>query len=109
MYLIAKYLNSAGINCILDGTFNQQRSRDEVMKKLNLKKKDLFIIECTCPEDIIMSRLMDRKNDFSDANPSIYFKMKQIYEKVVENHLTIDTSKSLQNNLANIMEFISSK
>lgn len=109
MFLLAKYLNSAGINCILDGTFNQQRSRDEVIKKLNLKKKDLFIIECTCPENIIMSRLRDRKNDFSDANASIYFKMKKIYEKVVENHLTIDTSKNLENNLAKIMEFISSK
>lgn len=109
MFLLAKYLNSAGINCILDGTFNQQRSRDEVIKKLNLKKKDLFIIECTCPEDIILSRLKDRKNDFSDANVSIYFKMKKIYETVVENHLTIDTSKSLEQNLAKIIQFISSK
>jgi len=56
-----------------------------------------------------MYRLRDRKNDFSDANATIYFKMKKIYEKVAENHLTIDTSKSLENNLAKIMEFISSK
>lgn len=109
LFLLSKYLKTAGINCILDGTFNQKRSRDELIKKLNLKSTDLFIIECICPEDIIISRLISRRNDFSDANISIYFKMKKIYEKVLEKHLTIDTSESIEKNIEKIMQFIISK
>jgi predicted kinase len=107
--LLSKYLKSVGVNCILDGTFNQKRSRDEVIKKLNLKRTDIYIIECICPEDIIFSRLISRKNDFSDANISIYLKMKKIYEKVLEKHLTIDTSECIEINLKKIMKFIYEK
>ena len=93
MILIAKYLHKAGINCILDATFTRESSRLEIKKKLGLASKDFHIIECICPEDIILSRLRRRKHDYSDADFSVYRKMKRIYEPVKEAHITIDTSK----------------
>ena len=54
-------------------------------------------MECICPEDIIISRLRQRKYDYSDADFSVYRKMKRIYEPVNEEHITIDTS-NLSNN-----------
>ena len=92
MILIAKYLHKAGINCILDATFTRESSRLEIKKKLGLASKDFHIIECICPEDIILSRLRQRKHDYSDADYSVYEKMKKIYEPVKEEHITIDTS-----------------
>ncbi|HEU5172882.1 MAG TPA: AAA family ATPase, partial [Nitrososphaeraceae archaeon] len=94
LFLIAKYLLSAGTNCILDGTFNRKISRDEAIEKLDSERNDIYIIECICPEDIIFSRLQSRKRDYSDADISVYLKMKKFYEKMSEKHLTIDTSKS---------------
>ena len=92
MILLAKYLDMVGINCILDATFTRESSRREIKKKLGLASKDIHIIECICPEDIVLSRLRQRKNDYSDADFSVYRKMKRIYENVRGEHMTIDTS-----------------
>jgi len=92
MILMAKYLDMVGINCILDATFTRESSRREIKKKLGLASKDIHIIECICPEDIVLSRLRQRKNDYSDADFSVYRKMKRIYENVRGEHMTIDTS-----------------
>ncbi len=93
LLLIAKYLHNAGKNCILDATFNREKSRNEVAKKLDLSSEQVFIVECVCPKDIIISRLEKRKNDWSDADIQVYNKMAKIYEPVRGKHITTDTSK----------------
>ena len=89
MTLIAKYLHKARKNCILDATFNKERSRQDIIKKLGLSPNQFFIVECVCPEDVIISRLRSRRADWSDADVSIYKKMKKIYEPVKDIVLTI--------------------
>ena len=106
LFLLVKYLHSSGINCILDGTFNMEKSRYEVKYSLNLTKEEFYIIECICPEDIIISRLISRKGDYSDATVSIYLKMKKIYEKIKGNHISINTAKPLDVNINQILEYI---
>jgi predicted kinase len=109
MILIAKYLHKAGINCILDATFTRESSRLEIKKKLGLASKDFHIIECICPEDIILSRLRQRKHDYSDADFSVYEKMKRIYEPVNEEHITVDTSSLSNKDIRSIAEKILEK
>ena len=92
LILLAKYLSNAGVNCILDATLIKERSRQEIKKELDSITKNIHIIECVCPEDIIVKRLRKRRNDYSDADISIYRKMKKIYEPVKEKHITVDTS-----------------
>jgi predicted kinase len=75
LLLVAKYLHNEGINCILDATFNTERSRREVREKLKLSSDQISIVECVCPENIIISRLKNRKNNYSDADISVYRKM----------------------------------
>jgi predicted kinase len=91
MILIAKYLYNAGINCIIDATFNKQDSRSELKKKLMISEEQLCIVECVCPEEIITSRLRSRRNDYSDADFSIYERMKKAYEPILEDHIVVDT------------------
>jgi predicted kinase len=98
MILLAKYLHSSGTNCILDATFNREDSRIEVKKKLGVQDNQFFVIECTCPENIIINRLKNRKNDYSDADIEIYQKMKKIYEPIKGKHITIDTSLDPEKN-----------
>lgn len=95
LLMIAKYLHQAGINCILDATFNTENSRKEVRKKLGLYQEQICIVECICPEDIVISRLKDRKKDYSDADISIYKKIKRIYEPIKGEHIILDTNQQL--------------
>ena len=57
--LIAKYLHNARINCILDATFYNQKSREDIKKRLNLTNDQFKIIECICPEELIISRITE--------------------------------------------------
>ena len=91
LLIIAKYLHKSGINCILDATFNTENSRKEMMKKIGLSQEQVCIVECICPDDIVISRLKHRKNDYSDADVSIYKKMKRIYEPIKQKHIIINT------------------
>ena len=94
MLLLARYLHDAGINCILDATFNTENSRRELKKSLNLiSSPQINIVECTCPEHITISRLRSRKNDYSDADISIYKRMRSIYQPIKEEHIVVDTSQ----------------
>lgn len=106
LFLLAKYLHSSGINCILDGTFNMEKSRREIKDLLNLTNDQFYIIECICPEDLIVTRLLLRKDDYSDATVSIYLKMKKIYEPVRQKHISINTSKSVYKNIDRIIRYI---
>jgi predicted kinase len=97
MLLVARYLHdAAGLNCILDATFNTEESRRKARKKLaSVSPEQIYMVECKCPEDIVISRLRARKGDYSDADLDIYRKMKQAYEPVKEKqrHIVADTSQ----------------
>lgn len=100
LLLLTNYLNDAGVTCILDATFSQERSRLEVKRRLNIPANEIHIVECVCPEKIVVDRLKNRRHDFSDADINIYEKMKKIYEPVKEKHLTVDTSKISKNDIS---------
>ena len=95
MMLLAQYLHEAKVNCVLDATFNANRSRKEVIRRLSLKQGEISIIECVCQEDIIFSRLKSRRDDYSDADISVYNKMKKIFEPITQPHIIVDTSDNL--------------
>jgi hypothetical protein len=102
LLLIAKYLHNAGINCILDATFNHQKAIDDIKKGLNLTDDQFKIIECICPEELIISRIKNRKKGYSDADVSIYRMIKENYEPIQEKHITVDTSQSLKKIVAEV-------
>jgi len=52
----------------------------------------------------VISRLKDRKNDYSDADISIYKKMKKIYQPIKEEHIILDTNQ--QSTKTNVKEIV---
>lgn len=102
LLLIAKYLHNNGINCILDATFNNQKAIEDIKKGLNLTDDQFKIIECICPEELVISRIQKRKRGYSDADVSIYRMVKENYEPLKEKHITVDTSQSLKKILAEV-------
>jgi len=109
MVLIAAYLQNSGTNIILDATFNKEDSRNKVKQRIRVPRDEFFIIECVCPENIIFSRIKNRKEDYSDADISVYKKMKKIYEPVKVDHITVDTSLNTAGNVKNIATLLRSK
>ena len=116
MLLIARYLHDAAViaqtNCILDATFNTENSRKIAKEKLaSGPQTQIYIVECTCPESIVISRLSARRGDYSDADIDIYRKMKQAYEPVKEmhKHIVIDTSQDPKMNAELIKNWIFEK
>ena len=108
LVLVAKYLHDSGIGCILDATFSTENSRREIKDKLNLTSSQIRIVECKCPEDIVISRLTNRKSDYSDADIFIYRAMKSTYQTIEEEHIVVDTSKNSPSiNAAKIVDEIS--
>ena len=108
LMLIAKYLHQSGTNCILDATFNTKDSREGIKKKLNLSPQQICIIECICPEDIVITRIKNRKSDYSDADAYIYRNMKANYQPILQEHIVVDTSKESPNvNAAKIINQLS--
>lgn len=93
MLLVAKYLHNAGVNCILDATFNSEQSRRDAREKLGVPPDLFHIVECVCPEDVVIARLEARKGGYSDADVAVYKDMKQVYEPVKEGHIIADTSR----------------
>jgi len=83
-----------------------EKSRLEIKDLLNLTNDQFYIIECICPEDLIITRLLLRKDDYSDATVSIYLKMKRIYEPVRQKHISINTSKPVNKNIDRILRYI---
>jgi predicted kinase len=110
MLLITRYLhNEASVSCILDATFNTEESRRTARIKLaSVSPEQIYIVECICPEDIVISRLKARKGDYSDADIEIYRKMKQAYEPVKEKqrHIVIDTTQDPKINAEKIKSCI---
>lgn len=102
LVLLAKYLHREGINCILDATFNTESSRKELKRKLDLSPEEFSLIECTCSEDVVISRLKNRKDEYSDADIIIYKKMKKIYQPVAREHIVVDTSNPVNVNTKRI-------
>jgi predicted kinase len=111
MLLIARYLHNAaaGVSCILDATFNTEESRRDAREKLaGVLPEQIYIVECICSEDIVISRLKARKGDYSDADIDVYRKMKKVYEPVKEKerHIVVDTSRNPKINAKEIETWI---
>lgn len=109
MIILAKYLNEVRCNCILDATFNKEDSRLEIREKLQLNDRHFQIVECFCSEEVVISRLKSRKDDYSDATIEIYQKMKKIYEPVKVDHIIVDTALPPQENSQRVVEEIKRK
>ena len=41
LILLAKYLHNTGINCILDATFNSQKTRENIKKRLDFNIRSI--------------------------------------------------------------------
>jgi len=95
MFSRAKVLVEKGRDVILDATFAKKENRDKA-KKIT---KNFRIVEIICPENIVKERIEKRFEDESEAKFEHYLKYKQFFEPIEDQHIVIDTSKDINNQL----------
>lgn len=110
MYRRGENYLAQGKTCIIDATFSWQKSRDQTQQIAQKYQAQFYLINCTCPEKVVLKRMKKRENEFSlsDATPEIYYKIKNNFDKVKDkkNYIEVDTSKPIKNNLNKITRLL---
>jgi predicted kinase len=109
MFLVAEYLLRSDRNVVLDGTYYKRSLRGQIYDISKRTGAKLAVIECRAPEENIKRRTgrrTKRKNQASDADYEIYKKIKTEFEPIRRKHLALDTSKSRQNTLEEMLRYL---
>jgi len=93
-----KYL-AAGKNVILDGTFYTKILRERAKEVGKSFSEEVYFVYCETPEELLKERIDKRKDTFSDADYSVYLKMKKIFEEFGEDVIVVDTSNPVSTNI----------
>jgi len=99
LFLIAERLLKNDVNVILDGTFYKRSLRDEARRIAEKQGKRFFLIETTCPEEVVAKRLARRSRSVksaSDADLEVYRKLKAVFERIEEEHIVIETGWNMK-------------
>jgi aminoglycoside phosphotransferase family enzyme/predicted kinase len=99
--ILTESIIEKGGSVIVDASFKRRAERNNFSSLADKTGADFFIIECTCPEDTIKSRLekrMLRKEDASDGRWEIFQAQKKDFDRIDEvspkAHIIIDTSNT---------------
>ena len=93
---LSEYLNR-GENLVVDGTFYKEEYRAKLRAIAREANTKPAFIELTAKEEIIEARMLERAKQVcdSDADFSVYQKIKSEFEPLAEKHLKIDSSVPL--------------
>jgi predicted kinase len=109
LFLITDYLLKQDVNVILDGTFYKDALRKEAARIAKKRGKKFFLIETRCPEDLVLKRLGKREQNLrspSDADVSVYYKIKGLFEAISDDHIVIETGWNIKNSMKEVLEQI---
>jgi predicted kinase len=107
----AKKLLEQEKDIILDATFYLEKYR-HAMKEIAAKQNAQFlIIECILDESELKERMEKRRKEKtkSEADFGVYEKVKTEFESIKSDHLTIDTSIPIENNVNKAIAWMRNK
>jgi predicted kinase len=88
---------------IVDASYQSREERLLAFEAGRQAGADVYVVECTCPEEIIERRLNSRQSrggDISDGRWEIFRAQKENYERIDEIperfHLAVDTSQAAE-------------
>jgi len=104
---------SRGKTVILDATFQKRDHREQARRIAEDSGSPFLLIECRCPEDVVIQRLKaraDAQSDASDAGVSIYTKQKSGFEPIEPGgfaaYLPIETDRPPRETLQAVQEHL---
>ncbi|MFW9778423.1 MAG: AAA family ATPase [Candidatus Heimdallarchaeota archaeon] len=94
LYFIGELLLGLNHVLIIDGTFYTQEKRKRFFSICERLNQDIILIETRCSEEIVRARLEKRirqGESASDADFRIYLKIKEQFEPLEHDHITVNT------------------
>jgi hypothetical protein len=100
IYYLIEELLKKGIPVILDATNLSERHRERIYNIAERLSTRLIMVRVEAPPELVQKRLNKRlrktnTEDNSDADWSIYQRMKTTVQKINRNHFTVDTSRDI--------------
>jgi predicted kinase len=100
IYYLIEELLKKGIPVILDATNLEERHRERIYNIAERLSARLILVRVEAPPELVQKRLNKRlrktnAEDNSDADWSIYQKMKTTAQKINRNHFIVDTSRDI--------------
>jgi predicted kinase len=96
-----------GRDVIADATFYRENERQKFLSLAVDAGTGAFVIMTVLAEEEIMKRLARRKKGgISDADISVYFKVKGLFEPLVGKHLAVDSALGERDKVRMVQEFI---
>ena len=84
-----EYLKKGG-TIILDATFYKGELRKRISRLASFIRSKPFYIEITADENVVAERVQ-KKREFSDADLSVYHKVRDTFEPLDQEHLVLDS------------------
>ncbi|MEM4271978.1 MAG: AAA family ATPase [Candidatus Bilamarchaeaceae archaeon] len=94
----AEALLREGKSVVADATFYRRRTREQMLEAARRAGKKALIVECVLDEETVEERMEMRKGarrGESEADFSVYLKVKALFEPIREGHLVVDTGLPL--------------
>jgi len=100
LHLLIGRLLKRGISLILDATNLSERYRERLYNIADRLEVKLILVRVEAPPEVVYERLKNRQEganpeDKSDADWSVYQRMKPTVEKMHRNHYAVDTARDI--------------
>ena len=100
IHRLIEMLLKRGISIILDGTNLSEQHRERLYNIAERLNARLILVRVEAPPDVVHERLRARAKrtnaeDNSDADWTVYQKMKSTVQKINRNHFAVDTSRDI--------------
>ena len=100
IYRLIEELFKKGVPIILDATNLSERHRERLYNIADRLGARLILVRVEAPPDVVYQRLKDRlegtgSETNSDADWSVFQKMKPTVEQIRRNHFAVDTSRDI--------------
>ncbi len=100
LHLVIERLLKKGISLILDATNLSERYRERLYNIADHLEAKLILVRVEAPPEVVYERLKTRQTganpeNKSDADWSVYQRMKPSVQKINRNHYAVDTSRDI--------------
>jgi len=100
VYYLIEELLKKGIPVIMDATNLEERHRERIYNIAERLSARLILVRVEAPPELVQKRLKTRtekssKENYSDADWTVYQKMQSSVQKINRNHFTVDTSRDI--------------
>lgn len=86
----------AGQDVVIDATFKQASERDRATAVADSAGAAIEFVHVTCRPAVVRERIQNRSDDASEADLAVYRELREAFESLERDHVTIDNTGPLE-------------